>query len=649
MEYLAGLDEHLRRAYKTKNIPSGVGGVTWSIIRGRHAHVTISVNPFTVLGNITVFCIADNIGVLSENKPVISNSSRAAASGKQKRLLATTFSLLRHLLFVEPPHIPRVVEQKARMMAMMQHDDDQPREQHLHHTHHHHSDRKLSPTEESLSINGGGEGRGGEGSDTTMMMTKLRGSITADVAINIGPGMISTSQLIPEEGKSVGEPTISPTGGDDDTPQRLLERDIGPYQEARGGEPWSVEIIDFIRDITNSQIVFEGDGQAHLANLKPIGLAALLNTQCTCVANENRGVYYFNGPLQRAILRAWKESESERESGDEAAARFVRAAEEIRRRITEDHHTLYDEAETQQHHHQHIVEDIVHPCLCELGNLVGFNVAQTRRMHKILDRYSTSRLRLTRKEEDAGGQFTADDTDVSSMTSILICDRLEAKRSKKAKGKKAYSNYKYARKLRREDKIRRAPRNVQLLTRGDPDIVLDKCTEYWDGKEIKPIQDNFKKKLLEICTHWRNEALQIIAFAYTTELTTASILCCKICPFIKALYKTSSRSEPALRHIVELEVEAKDNKGDFTIHRSVNAALNPSISRARGRGAALRKREKKTRQLSAPPLSSSSIPMLRFERDVLGKQILLGLLARGVQPKVEAPSFVELLMKSGIR
>ena len=41
---------------------------------------------------------------------------------------------------------------------------------------------------------------------------------------------------------------------------------------------------------------------------------------------------------------------------------------------------------------------------------------------------AASLIQLTRKAENKDGQFTADDTDVTAMTSILICDRLEAKR-----------------------------------------------------------------------------------------------------------------------------------------------------------------------------------------------------------------------------
>lgn len=55
---------------------------------------------------------------------------------------------------------------------------------------------------------------------------------------------------------------------------------------------------------------------------------------------------------------------------------------------------------------------------------------------------------------------------------------------------------------------------LQLLSRGDPDLILEQCVEFWDGQTLCPLTPADKKKMREIYRHWSFEDLHCIAFSY---------------------------------------------------------------------------------------------------------------------------------------
>ncbi|GMF12304.1 unnamed protein product [Phytophthora lilii] len=54
----------------------------------------------------------------------------------------------------------------------------------------------------------------------------------------------------------------------------------------------------------------------------------------------------------------------------------------------------------------------------------------------------------------------------------------------------------------------------QLLSRGHPTVVLAHCSEYWDGKSICPLTSEKQRAILDMYNQWRVEDLDCTAFSY---------------------------------------------------------------------------------------------------------------------------------------
>lgn len=57
------------------------------------------------------------------------------------------------------------------------------------------------------------------------------------------------------------------------------------------------------------------------------------------------------------------------------------------------------------------------------------------------------------------------------MLAVIVCERSSINRSNRQLGQ------------------------LQLLSQGTADLILDSCVEYWDGKDLKPISAQERKKV----------------------------------------------------------------------------------------------------------------------------------------------------------
>ena len=58
------------------------------------------------------------------------------------------------------------------------------------------------------------------------------------------------------------------------------------------------------------------------------------------------------------------------------------------------------------------------------------------------------------------------------------------------------------------------PGAIVSFTKGAPDIVLDRCIEYFDGQKNVPMTDEIKKRIAETNHGYATKALRVLAFAY---------------------------------------------------------------------------------------------------------------------------------------
>lgn len=58
------------------------------------------------------------------------------------------------------------------------------------------------------------------------------------------------------------------------------------------------------------------------------------------------------------------------------------------------------------------------------------------------------------------------------------------------------------------------PEQIISFTKGAPDIVLDRCTSYFDGKKSTPMSDSLKKEIEGINHLFASDALRVLATAY---------------------------------------------------------------------------------------------------------------------------------------
>ncbi len=60
------------------------------------------------------------------------------------------------------------------------------------------------------------------------------------------------------------------------------------------------------------------------------------------------------------------------------------------------------------------------------------------------------------------------------------------------------------------------PEQITSFTKGAPDVILDRCTSFFDGKKNAPMTDSIKREIEEINHQFASSALRVLATAYKT-------------------------------------------------------------------------------------------------------------------------------------
>ncbi|XP_050670868.1 transmembrane protein 94 isoform X2 [Leptidea sinapis] len=208
-----------------------------------------------------------------------------------------------------------------------------------------------------------------------------------------------------------------------------------------------VEVLDLTHD-QNAPFRVEFDEQRwrrHLARLKPLGLAALLNT---CAPAPRHTYAHFCAHLT-----------------------------------------------CQAHQSEDMVPVTNRRCLCELAKQIGFtdSVADSYTVHECLAVFRHLQPETIRRETRfvrAIHLSTRVKVPLPHMLAVIVKDQAS---------------------------------QLQMLTQGTGDIILDSCVDYWNGKDLTPISPSDRKKIIDF--YQRNSlTAYCTAFAYkplTRGITSA--------------------------------------------------------------------------------------------------------------------------------
>ncbi|KAI9484564.1 hypothetical protein BDB00DRAFT_854740 [Zychaea mexicana] len=222
--------------------------------------------------------------------------------------------------------------------------------------------------------------------------------------------------------------------------------------------------------------------------------------------------------------------------------------------------------------------------------------------------------------------------------------------------------------------------SYQLLTDGHPSLVLDKCSDYWDGNGLQTMCHTMEKKVSDFFQNAMVHDMQCIAYAYRPINTTHG----HRIPFLNPIVEDAE--EPGCAFVVlpfkppssDSSSTASSSSSSSSSQNSVNETApqtgSPSLSftgiplsiesGAEAEPSSLpKKHRRRSSKTTAESSGSESTSDYSFEEDepvdeqeeemfykeVVKGQIFLGMTAMCHQPKQNVVDFIEDLGLAGIR
>ncbi|KAG2187033.1 hypothetical protein INT44_003261 [Umbelopsis vinacea] len=210
--------------------------------------------------------------------------------------------------------------------------------------------------------------------------------------------------------------------------------------------------------------------------------------------------------------------------------------------------------------------------------------------------------------------------------------------------------------------------SYQLLSDGHLDLILDKCSDYWDGQSLRRMTDAMEKKVYDLFQNAQVNDMQCIAYAYRPINTTHGE---KIpflqqsgdygsdpgCAFIVLPYnRPSTDSSSVSSASTDTDTQGdEDDDGEQGTSTSVGAAATEASStQDLTRKRPYRHRSKNSDD-EALDFSFQDVEQVnqgdeeRFYKEVVKGQIFLGLATLCHRPKLNVVDFIEDLGLAGIR
>ncbi|KAG0183213.1 hypothetical protein DFQ29_008573 [Apophysomyces sp. BC1021] len=227
--------------------------------------------------------------------------------------------------------------------------------------------------------------------------------------------------------------------------------------------------------------------------------------------------------------------------------------------------------------------------------------------------------------------------------------------------------------------------SYQLLTDGHPSLVLDKCSDYWDGSSLQTMSGTMEKKINDFFHNALVHDMQCIAYAYRPINTANGQRISFLnpsndeqedpgCAFVVLPYKSpnsdSSNSNSSCSSDEEESLSPAPSNTFSSLRRSIEEGNTGESSTKREASSAKRRRRRRRRPSKDTSssdeddaLSEGTSTDYSFEEDepvdeqeeetfykeVVKGQIFLGMAAMCHQPKQNVVDFIEDLGLAGIR
>ncbi|KAF7726482.1 hypothetical protein EC973_008717 [Apophysomyces ossiformis] len=209
--------------------------------------------------------------------------------------------------------------------------------------------------------------------------------------------------------------------------------------------------------------------------------------------------------------------------------------------------------------------------------------------------------------------------------------------------------------------------SYQLLTDGHPSLVLDKCSDYWDGSSLQTMSETMEKKINDFFHNALVHDMQCIAYAYRPINTANGHRISFLnpsndeqedpgCAFVVLPYKSSSSDSSSSDN------DSVSSDSSLSPPLSLeNGAGESSTSRGQGRRQQTCKTTSETGEETSPSESDSTDYSFEedepvdeqeeetFYKEVVKGQIFLGMAAMCHRPKQNVVDFIEDLGLAGIR
>ncbi|KAL9541791.1 hypothetical protein PS6_010137 [Mucor atramentarius] len=212
--------------------------------------------------------------------------------------------------------------------------------------------------------------------------------------------------------------------------------------------------------------------------------------------------------------------------------------------------------------------------------------------------------------------------------------------------------------------------SYQLLTDGHPSLVMDKCSDYWDGNSLQTMSETMEKKINDFFQNALVHDMQCIAYAYRPINTVND----DRIPFLNP--SDDEDEDPGCAFVVlPYKPPSSDSSDSSSDSSSESSSLSSSSSHVQENGrqpansVAIIENKPKSRRTSKTTTSSSSDSSdtgssdysfeedepvdeqeeATFYKEVVKGQIFLGMTAMCHQPKQNVVDFIEDLGLAGIR
>jgi Ca2+ transporting ATPase len=118
-----------------------------------------------------------------------------------------------------------------------------------------------------------------------------------------------------------------------------------------------------------------------------------------------------------------------------------------------------------------------------------------------------------KKKKKRKGAWTGNKTELALVEFAEEKLKLDVRKIRKKYGK-PIKTIPFSSERKRMSSVYQIAGNVRVFTKGAAEIILDRCTKFLDGDEVRAITDADKKSVLKSIGEFAKEALRVIALAY---------------------------------------------------------------------------------------------------------------------------------------